>query len=435
MKLAKNRPTVLEVWLNQTLAGTITNLPYDQNLFAFDEDYIRSTDRPILSLSFFADDQSLITKPEQVQTKVPPFFSNLLPEGRLQGYLAGLANIKDVREFVLLWLLGADLPGAVVIQDSEGRPLPPSEKDKISTSERRSERILRFSLAGVQLKFSAIGSPGKQLSIPAEGRGGFWIVKLPSERYPLVPENEFSMMRLAAAAGIDVAEAGLIATNQIDGLPAEFARETANSLYVRRFDRTPEGSRIHMEDFNQIYHQFPDDKYKNHSYTTMARDISSVLGKEATLEFIRRVVFNAAIGNADMHLKNWSVIYPDARTPKLAPGYDFVSTICYIEDRKMALSVAKEKDTKNLDQPLLEKFAAKAGLPKHMVVEVALETAEKTVRAWSEMAPSLPLEDRAREEIDEQLWYIPLTRQFLGGSASGKVPRKAGSAGIRRALK
>jgi serine/threonine-protein kinase HipA len=424
MKLAKNRPTVLEVWLNQTLAGTITNLPYDQNLFVFDEDYIRSADRPILSLGFLADDQSLITKPEQVQTKVPPFFSNLLPEGRLREYLAALANIKDVREFMLLWLLGADLPGAVVIQDSEGRPLPPSEKDKISTSERADERILRFSLAGVQLKFSAIGSPGKQLSIPAEGRGGFWIVKLPSQRYPLVPENEFSMMRLAAAVGIEVAEAGLIATNQIDGLPAEFARETSNSLYVRRFDRTPEGSRIHMEDFNQIYHQFPDDKYRNHSYTTMARDISSVLGREATVEFIRRVVFNAAIGNADMHLKNWSVIYPDARTPKLAPGYDFVSTICYIEDRNMALSVAKEKDPKNLDQPLLERFAVRAGLPKHMVVEVALETAEKTVRVWSEMAPSLPLADKAREQIDEQLRYIPLTRQFLGSSPSGKSEEK-----------
>jgi serine/threonine-protein kinase HipA len=165
----------------------------------------------------------------------------------------------------------------------------------------------------------------------------------------------------------------------------------------------------------------------------MARDISNFLPADAAVEFIRRLIFNAAIGNADMHLKNWSVVYPDARTPRLSPGYDFVSTIAYIKDRKMALSVAKEKDTKRLDQPLLEKFAAKAGLPRHMVVQTALETAEKTVRAWTEMASGLSLQDQVRERIEEQLRYLPLTKQFLDvprknrpdGAATGKKNARA----------
>jgi serine/threonine-protein kinase HipA len=417
-KSDKKRPVVLEVWLNQIRVGTITNLPYDQNLFVFDEEYARAGDRPVLSLSFYDDNRELITEPEQVQTKVSPFFSNLLPEGRLREYLPEAAGIKDVREFFLLWLLGADLPGAVIVQESEGTPLPPADADMQKTSEPRKEQILRFSLAGVQLKFSAIGNPGKQLTIPAEGRGGAWIIKLPSARFPLVPENEFSMMKLAGAVGIAVPEVGLMPTNQIQGLPFEFSDANANSLYVRRFDRTPDGGRIHIEDFNQIYHQFPHDKYKHYSYTNMARDISNFLGTEATVEFIRRLVFNAAIGNADMHLKNWSVLYPDTRTPQLAPGYDFVSTIACTKDRKMALSIAKEKDTKRLDQSLLERFAEKAGLPKHMVVQTALDTAEKTVRAWSEMASDLPLHDQVREGIEEQLRYLPLTQQLL--DASGK---------------
>jgi len=67
----------------------------------------------------------------------------------------------------------------------------------------------------------------------------------------------------------------------------------------------------------------------------------------------------------------------------------------------MALSIAKEKNTRRLDQALLERFAVKAGLPKHMVVETALETAERTVHAWSEMAPNLPLQNHAREQIDD----------------------------------
>jgi serine/threonine-protein kinase HipA len=60
------------------------------------------------------------------------------------------------------------------------------------------------------------------------------------------------MMKLAGAVGIDVADAGLVATSQIEGLPLEFSDENANSLYVRRFDRTPEGGKIRFEDFNQI---------------------------------------------------------------------------------------------------------------------------------------------------------------------------------------
>ncbi|WP_198164070.1 HipA domain-containing protein [Bradyrhizobium jicamae] len=37
-----------------------------------------------------------------------------------------------------------------------------------------------------------------------------WIVKLPSERYAAVPENELSMMTLAARLGMDVPEVQLV---------------------------------------------------------------------------------------------------------------------------------------------------------------------------------------------------------------------------------
>ncbi|MEZ5573102.1 MAG: HipA domain-containing protein [Halioglobus sp.] len=60
-------------------------------------------------------------------------------------------------------------------------------------------------------------------------------------------------------------------------------------------------------------------------------------------EFIRRMVFNTLIGNADMHIKNWSVYYPDKRTARLAPAYDFVSTIPYIADSGAALTVSRTK--------------------------------------------------------------------------------------------
>lgn len=419
-----SRPSVLEVWLNHVRVGTITNLPYDRNLFVFDEAYIADEDRLTLSLSVLDPRQGVITKPQEVTARVPPFFSNLLPEGHLREYLAERGHINAIREFFLLWLLGADLPGAVRVEDAEGRALPPRDNGR-TRLDVPDDDVLRFSLAGVQLKFSAVGQPGKQLSIPVEGRGGHWIVKLPSARFRQVPENEFSMMTLASEVGIEVAEVALVPTNTIENLPTELGDDKSNSLIVKRFDRTPEGGRIHIEDFNQVYAQYPAAKYNNYSYGNMAGDIWRVVGENALAEFVRRLIFNAGIGNADMHLKNWSLIYPDGRTPKLAPAYDFVSTIQYMDDRKMALSIAGEKDTKELNIELLTRFASKARVPVNYVLETALRTAERLVSAWRTMKDDLPLDDDARTKIDEQLQYVPLTRQFRLNSPTMATPRSS----------
>ena len=84
-----------------------------------------------------------------------------------------------------------------------------------------------------------------------------------------------------------------------------------------------------MEDFAQVFGVFPDHKYEKRSY----RSIAEVLAIETTgadvAEYFRRLVFSTLIGNADMHLKNWSLIYSDQRTPMLAPAYDLLSTIPY----------------------------------------------------------------------------------------------------------
>src|SRR3546814_19783716 len=81
------------------------------------------------------------------------------------------------------------------------------------------EHALRFSLAGVQLKFSAVRSASGGLTIPARGIGGHWIVKLPSRDFRRVPENEFSMMSLAKMVGIDVPAIDLVDIASIGNLP------------------------------------------------------------------------------------------------------------------------------------------------------------------------------------------------------------------------
>jgi serine/threonine-protein kinase HipA len=402
--------------------GTITNVVTDKNIFVFDPAYVEDEQRPVLTLSYYDIERKLITRPREVQRRLPAFFSNLLPErdGVLRDYLAQRAGISPEREFPLLWLAGADLPGAVIAEDSEGQPLPPPE-EKSETREANKEEVLRFSLAGVQLKFSAIGRGEKQLRIPVQGRDSQWIVKLPSPRFPKVPENEFAMMTLAREVGIEVLEFGLIPVSSIGNLPAEFTEDKTNAYFIRQFDRGPDGERIHAEDFNQIYGQYPEKKHEQHGYTGMAKDIWALLGEKGLTEFIRRIVFNAAIGNADMHLKNWSLLYRDGRTPTLSPGYDYVSTMRYLPERGLGLPLARTKDVSRLDGELLEKTSLQAGVPRGLVKDVAPETARSFIRAWSQHKAGLPIDDLGRRKINEQLQLVPLLKAHM---MVGKPKRK-----------
>jgi serine/threonine-protein kinase HipA len=398
------------VRLGETLVGTLTNLPNDQNLFVFDAAYIADANRPVLSLSFYDAYRNPIPDVRPVTRRLPPFFSNLLPEGTLRQFIAERGEVNAQREFFLLWLLGNDLPGAVTVRDAEGRALPPSEKNPAVARARAGRDVLRFSLAGVQLKLSAIGNPHRQLSIPASSVGGHWIVKLPSPAFPGLPENEFSMMEFARAVGIQVPELGLIPLDKIPGIPEPWQQLKGNAYYVRRFDRGPHGTRIHIEDFNQIYGQFPEAKYKNYSYTNMATDLWRLTDEKEFAEFIRRLIFNVGIGNNDMHLKNWSLIYPDGHTPRLAPAYDFVSTVRYIADDRLALSIAKEKSPQGLNVELLERFARKAQVPTKLVLDTATETADRMMSLWPAIQKELPLDQAARRQIKEHIKSIPLLR-------------------------
>ena len=168
------------------------------------------------------------------------------------------------------------------------------------------------------------------------------------------------------------------------------------------------GKRIHIEDFNQIYGQFPEAKYKNYSYTNMAADLWRLTDETQFTEFVRRLIFNVVIGNNDMHLKNWSLIYPEGHTPQLAPAYDFVTTVRYIADDRLALSIAKEKAISRLDWALMERFARKAEVPSKLVLETARETIERIMALWPTLQKELPLDQETRRLITAHMKSVPL---------------------------
>ena len=405
--MKKTEINALKVLLYDKPIGTLTYLPGDTNLFTWDEDYIEDLSRPTLSLSFQDTARNLIQEIPMTRTQLPAFFSNLLPEGLLREYLAKRANINPKHEFFLLWILGQDLPGAITVQplDRNGALFLPNSDEEINKKKR--ETLFRFSLAGVQLKFLGIQRNEHGLVIPVNGIGGDWIIKLPHSIFRGVPENEYTMMELARKVGIDVPEVILLPIEQVEGMPKELDHLGENIFAIKRFDRTQEGHKIHIEDFAQVFGVYPEKKYQKASYRNIAEIIWKECGELGISEFIRRFVFNALIGNGDMHLKNWSLIYREKNKAMLAPAYDFVSTILYLPDDRLALNFMHSKDFKHLTIDQFKRFSAKAQLPEKLVLSIIEETVERFSVNWKTVK-DLPLKKELREAIDQHLKTIPL---------------------------
>ena len=270
---------VLDVLLHGELVGTLTHIDGDRTIFGFADAYVANDRRPALGLGFKDRFGELITEFRPTRTRLLPFFSNLLPEGRMRTYLAERAGVDPAREFFLLWVLGMDLPGAITIQSADGGAwLPQSDlhADVDESGNDRLQHALRFSLAGVQLKF------------------------------------------------------------------------------------------------------------------------------------VRRLTFNTLIGNADMHLKNWSLLYPDRRCAALAPAYDFVATIAYIPNDTAALKFSRTRLFSEFSEDELSHLAAKAMLPERLVLDTARETVALFYQHWRAEKTHLPIGANVIRAVEEHLKMIPI---------------------------
>ena len=400
--------SVLNVLLHGVPIGTLTRVTGDRTLFAFNDAYIDDANRPVLSLGFKDHLGHLITDLKPVQTRVMPFFSNLLPEGRMRTYLAERASVSPQREFFLLWVLGKDLPGAITVEPADGEAWPQEVGQAAELQEQAREHALRFSLAGVQLKFSAIEDARQGLTIPARGIGGSWIVKLPSREFEGVPENEFSMMTLARLVGIDVPSIRLIDVAAIGKMPQGVDALKGQAFAIERFDRLTDGTAVHIEDFAQVFGVYPADKYSKATAMNIATVIGAEGGEADIVEFVRRLTFNTLIGNADMHLKNWSLRYLDRRTVSLAPAYDFVSTVPYIADEAAALNVSRAKRFDEFTEDELTHMAARARLPERIVLNTARETAALFHERWRGEKKNLPLAKPVIDAIEKHVAKVPI---------------------------
>jgi serine/threonine-protein kinase HipA len=311
--------------------------------------------------------------------------------------------------------LGEDLPGAVQVVGEVGSDLEDEAGGgpvSLPTLPHTSEYDFKFSLAGVQLKFSVMrGERG--VTVPLHGEHGDYIAKLPDERHDGVPENEFTMMTWAREAGIDVPEFSLIEANSIQGVPQALLTSAKKAFLIRRFDRTATG-RVHIEDFAQVLNRYPtpEGKYGGANYETVARIVLAVGGMHDLEEFVRRIVALVAMGNGDAHLKNWSLIYEDGRTARLSPVYDLVSTVTYVStEEALALNLAGSKVFSEVTLASFRRLARKLELPSETALDHTVrDTVERLRSSWPTIRESMPLRDRVKRSIDDRLRELPLMK-------------------------
>lgn len=252
---APNTIQSLDVLLQDLKVGTVVRTPGDFNAFSLDPAYRAMERPPILSLSLRSAHGGLRKDPKPVAHMLPAFFANMLPEDKLREAMekhhAGV--VRQGNDFDLLAALGADLPGAV-------RVLPSDGGTTIAARENPGEIKARFSLAGVQMKLSVTKNTGKGggLTLPIGDEQGQYIAKFPSTNLVGLSENEFAILALSEALGMDVPERELVEKSDFEGIPEEFnTLSTGKVLLVKRFDRGPAGGRIHIEDFAQIFGRQP----------------------------------------------------------------------------------------------------------------------------------------------------------------------------------
>lgn len=232
--------------------------------------------------------------------------------------------------------------------------------------------LSRISVTGVQPKLSLdikkeVNQTGRFTIV---GLWGHFILKPPSQDYPHLPEVEDLTMHLAALVNIKTVPHSLIRLS--DGQLA---------YITRRIDRIKD-KKIHMEDMCQLTERLTEHKY-NGSYEQIAKAILQYSSNPLldVIDFYEQVLFSFMTGNADMHLKNFSLIDLPAHGYGLAPAYDMVAT--YIvnpsDNEELALTLNGKKRKIRLSD--FQEAMRRSKIPEKTVNRI-LEKFRKSIPAW-----------------------------------------------------
>ncbi len=210
----------LKIQLHGIDVAVIAHYAGGKNILTFNPDFAAMPDdlRPVFTLRQMLD-PNYLNKPQIRTDKIPPVLSNLLPEGVLRELTAKALQCHTNNEFSILAYLGSNLPGAVIAKPIKAGDVPIwALEQRLSTEPQQIDvkhANTKFSLAGVQMKFSSSHVDGRY-HIDQEISEDMWIIKTPSTVHKGVPVNEYGCMKLAEAAGADIPEVRLIELSELE---------------------------------------------------------------------------------------------------------------------------------------------------------------------------------------------------------------------------
>ena len=347
------------------------------------------------------------------------FFENMLPEGPALARMAALADVRPVDTYGILAAFGRDCAGAIMLlPDTEqagmqGRggytPMTLADLRQVIGDLDTAplgvapERGFRPSLPGFQRKALLGRAADGTWQLPYGDAPSTWILK-PDGPHAMAA-NEATCMQLAAACALDSAQAELL---DVAGLPV---------LAVKRYDRleTPGGAlpaRLHQEDGCQATAKPPGMKYEEQGGPAL-RDLADLLrnyGDPADVtRLLRRATFNMAVGNADAHAKNFSILH-DTDNPaiSLAPLYDVLSTIALEltdsvgrpmqADTHLGQRVGGQADIRKVTGASIVDEAVTWGIRQRTAGSVVAETLDRVLTA----IPETPGDERVLAVIQRQ---------------------------------
>ena len=379
----------LGVFWNGRAVGRYDLLEDRNELFTYEPSWLGAADAAPIS-------HSLPLRAEPYgRRQLRPFFAGLLPEESQRQRIAAVLGLPEDDDFALLEAIGGECAGALTILPWGERPregggvLSPCPEERLVGILRAlpyrpmlaGEKGLRLSLAGAQSKLPVVYRDDA-FWLPQDGAPSTHILKPElSEWFKGIVHNEHACMTLARALGIPAAGTELV---EAGGIPC---------LLVTRYDRAVDPAtgrvrRIHQEDFCQALGRPPERKYQSEG-GPLAREIVRLLRSgwstspaRDILAFVDLAVFNAIIGNADAHGKNYSMLY-DGRMRRLAPGYDLVSTAFWPElSAAPAMKIGGSDSIHSILSGHWRKFAQETGIGaaalRNRIRELCAKTASAT---------------------------------------------------------
>ena len=362
--------------------------------FHYLPEYLRKADAAAISYSLPLQSEPF----DPAVTSV--FFDNLLPPDVVRKRLGKILHLSRHNIFGFLKAIGGDCAGAIALYPPSG-----TETDKASAptfrelSDEEAVQILmdlpkrplnigkeegfRISGTGAQDKLIACVKAGK-IILPLYGAPSTHIIKTPVAAYHDSVFNEFFCMRLAQTMGLPAPECEILTLKDVP------------YYCVTRFDRQitdGEVSRLHQEDFCQLFSVDPEKKYESEGGPAIPQCFQLIkkmrLGTAGQIDFFRRIIFNVLIGNGDAHAKNFSVLYR-GKNIRLAPVYDLLCTEIYDSlAHETAMSIGGETSFAGITRESFSKMARECKIRPELVMSLIDEMLEKITVASKSLADEL----------------------------------------------